>query len=260
MSQPSFASPTRRIPHLAIAAVLLGVALSAFFDGILLHQILQWHHLLSLANGATWRDLHNQILADGLFHAGVYLVMVSGLWALWRARSGLSILGAGRKLRADILIGFGLWNVVDIVGFHWIAGLHRVRVDVPDPLRWDLAWLLVLGAVPVLAGFWMRQRDGGSGPSRKTAPLVSLVVVLAGAGAMLPAATQRAAFVAFRPHVSSSQAIKVVAAANARIVDVSPSGRSMIVVLPDNEARWSLYRGGALVVGGGGLAGCGTFS
>lgn len=27
---------------------VLGFALGGFFDGILLHQILQWHHLLSL--------------------------------------------------------------------------------------------------------------------------------------------------------------------------------------------------------------------
>lgn len=29
-------------------AAVLGFALSGFFDGVLLHQILQWHHLLSL--------------------------------------------------------------------------------------------------------------------------------------------------------------------------------------------------------------------
>lgn len=28
--------------------ILLGLSLGGFFDGILLHQILQWHHLLSL--------------------------------------------------------------------------------------------------------------------------------------------------------------------------------------------------------------------
>lgn len=31
----------------------LGFALGGFFDGILLHQILQWHHLLSLGAGAS---------------------------------------------------------------------------------------------------------------------------------------------------------------------------------------------------------------
>src|SRR5690606_18965301 len=30
---------------------VLGFALGGFFDGILLHQILQWHHLLSLVPG-----------------------------------------------------------------------------------------------------------------------------------------------------------------------------------------------------------------
>jgi uncharacterized membrane protein len=31
--------------------ILLGFALGGFFDGILLHQILQWHHLLSSRSG-----------------------------------------------------------------------------------------------------------------------------------------------------------------------------------------------------------------
>src|SRR4051812_2193731 len=33
--------------RLIIAAILLGVGLGGFFDGIVLHQILQWHHMIS---------------------------------------------------------------------------------------------------------------------------------------------------------------------------------------------------------------------
>jgi uncharacterized membrane protein len=113
--------------QITLALMALGTALSAFFDGILLHQVLQWHHLLSLAEGASWRDLQNQVLADGLFHAAVYLLMVAGLAMLWRRRRELHRPGARRRVIADLLLGFGLWNVVDIVGVHWMAGLHRVR-------------------------------------------------------------------------------------------------------------------------------------
>ena len=44
-------------------AATLGFALGGFFDGILLHQILQWHHLLSLVPGVT--ELRMQVLWDG---------------------------------------------------------------------------------------------------------------------------------------------------------------------------------------------------
>jgi uncharacterized membrane protein len=56
-----------------IGAFTLGFAFGAFFDGILLHQVLQWHHLLSLVQGDLYRDIRVQILADGLFHAAAYL-------------------------------------------------------------------------------------------------------------------------------------------------------------------------------------------
>ena len=59
-------------------AALLGFALSGFFDGILLHQILQWHHLLS----ATGGDLAFQVAADGWFHVGMYAIAVAGLGVL----------------------------------------------------------------------------------------------------------------------------------------------------------------------------------
>jgi uncharacterized membrane protein len=248
----------RTKPRLGPAAIILGVALSAFFDGILLHQVLQWHHLLSLARGATWRDIHNQVLADGLFHIAVYLLMLAGLAMLWRSRAGLDRPGAGLRFIADVILGFGLWNVIDVVGFHWIAGIHRVRVDVPNPLPWDLGWLAVLGAVPLLVGLWLRRRPGGGGHGRGMSAAVSVAVLVAGAATLIPTTSRTGSIVIFRPDISPYQAFATVAAAGGAVADVSPSGRSMIVALPDAGARWSLYAGGALLVGGGALAGCGT--
>ncbi len=42
---------TRR--RLAWAGTILGFSLGGFFDGILLHQVLQWHHLFS-CSCSTW--------------------------------------------------------------------------------------------------------------------------------------------------------------------------------------------------------------
>jgi uncharacterized membrane protein len=239
-----------------VASLVLGVALSAFFDGILLHQVLQWHHLLSLAQGATWRDLHNQVVADGLFHVGVYLVLAGGLWTLWGARAELDRPGAGRMLGACVLIGFGLWNVVDVVGFHWLAGIHRVRVDVADPLPWDLGWLAVLGAAPLLVGLVVVVRGGGgSGRGPRTAAVVSSLVAIAGAAALRP--SDGGSYVAFGPGVDPGAAFAAVIGAGGLVTAMAPSGREMIVVMP-SASRWRLYRQGALIVGGAGPAGCGV--
>ena len=40
---------TQTAPNLP--AFLMGVGLGGFIDGILLHQILQWHHMLTGGNG-----------------------------------------------------------------------------------------------------------------------------------------------------------------------------------------------------------------
>ena len=70
---------------LTFAGTVLGMALGGFFDGILLHQILQWHHFLSLVPGEGLRDLKNQIIADGAFHVLMYGIAAVGLILLWRA-------------------------------------------------------------------------------------------------------------------------------------------------------------------------------
>ena len=104
--------------------MLLGFALGGFFDGILLHQILQWHHLLSLVPGMA--DIRLQVLWDGYFHALMYGLVASALWGLWRARHD-SNEGGGGSLPGAALIGFGLWHVVDAVASHWVLRIHRIR-------------------------------------------------------------------------------------------------------------------------------------
>src|SRR5204863_4628557 len=77
-----------------LAGIFLGLGLGGFFDGIVLHQILQWHHMLTSAGYpiTTVANLNLNTLADGLFHAATYLFTLIGLSVLWRAstRSGVT--------------------------------------------------------------------------------------------------------------------------------------------------------------------------
>ncbi|MBM6582003.1 DUF2243 domain-containing protein [Microvirga sp. BT689] len=137
---------------------VLGFALGGFFDGILLHQILQRHHLLSAINGD---DIRFQVAADGYFHALMYVIAVVGLWMLWTARHDPGR-RSGRRLGAGILIGFGIWHIVDAVLSHWTLGLHRIRMDSGTPLFWDLLWLGLFGVVPTVLGWSLNgPRDDG---------------------------------------------------------------------------------------------------
>ena len=50
----------------------MGIGLGGFVDGIVLHQILQWHHMLTDTGDyppTTIAGLEANTLADGLFHA-----------------------------------------------------------------------------------------------------------------------------------------------------------------------------------------------
>ena len=66
--------------------LLLGLGLGGFVDGIVLHQILQWHHLLSGTDEyppTSVANLQVNVTADGLFHAVTWVLVVAGLAALW---------------------------------------------------------------------------------------------------------------------------------------------------------------------------------
>jgi uncharacterized membrane protein len=53
------------------AGILLGLGMGGFFDGIVLHQLLQWHHMLTSAGypADSVPNLEVNTFWDGLFHA-----------------------------------------------------------------------------------------------------------------------------------------------------------------------------------------------
>jgi uncharacterized membrane protein len=248
---------TKKTPPLPTATrtlrwpgLMLGFALGGFFDGILLHQILQWHHLLSNVEGAN--DMRFQILADGLFHALMYLVALWALWALWKRRNAFNALGAGRLLCGSALLGFGLWHMVDGVLSHWLLGIHRIKMDSPNPLMWDLIWFFGFGLVPALAGWLLTRRDsgGGSADGRTAATALATAVLVGGPLAAMPPPAQSdgQVLVAFLPGVSASHAFRSLALVDARVVWVDQSGGVWAVTLQEPGAAWQLYRSGAMLV------------
>jgi uncharacterized membrane protein len=237
--------------QLLLAAGILGIALGGFIDGILLHQVLQWHHLLSLVEGERFRDLRVQILADGLFHVLMYVIALAGLWLLWRSRRAIAGTQADLRIVAAALLGFGIWQVIDVVGFHWVAGIHRIRVDVPHPLAWDIGWLIVFAGPSLTAG-WRLMRHGGSGgtagPLARAAPAaLAALTVVAGPVAALPPPGVSTSVVVFRSDIGATEALTAVAQAGGKVIWSSKAGDVLAIDTEGASAR-ELYRNGALVV------------
>lgn len=281
---------------LAWAAGLGGFALGGFFDGILLHQILQWHHLLSNVEAA--RDIRLQILADGLFHAAMYVIGAVALLRLWRTRAATQVAGAGRRLWGAALVGFGAWHLVDGVLSHWVLGIHRIRMDSAHPLAWDLVWFVGFGVLPAVLGAWMLRRldgdpDGDSssrngsgsdngndsgpigprpsgaargrrkpGGSASAAATLGLCVAVAGPLAAWPVGSDTSQVVVlFGPGRPSGQAFDALARLDARVVWVDRSGALWAVKMDRPQAAWRLYGHGAIWVSTTGPAlGCLAFS
>jgi uncharacterized membrane protein len=154
------------------AGILLGLGLGGFFDGIVLHQLLQWHHLLTSAGylADSVENLEINTFWDGLFHATTYFFTVLGLWMLWEVARRRHLPWSNKLLIGGLLAGWGLFNLVEGVISHHLLGLHHVNETVPREqwLLWDLGYL-AWGAVMLIAG-WLLIRLGRRETASEAAP------------------------------------------------------------------------------------------
>ncbi len=144
------------------AGVVLGIGLGGFFDGIVLHQLLQWHHMLSAhPDPGVATDLPLNVRWDGVFHAVAYAFTVAGVALLWRAWALDGGRVAGRTLVGAVLVGWGAFNLVEGVVDHHLLGIHHVWPDGPGGVAvWDAAFL-AWGAAMVAVGY-VTIRSGSS--------------------------------------------------------------------------------------------------
>ena len=141
-----------------LGGILLGLGLGGFFDGIVLHQMLQWHHMLTSAGYPpdSVENLRINTLADGLFHSAAYVFTAAGIIVLWRAARHGHARWPSRLLIGAVLVGFGLFNLVEGVIDHHLLGIHHVNETVPREqwFLWD-AGFLIWGAAMLGGGWWL---------------------------------------------------------------------------------------------------------
>jgi uncharacterized membrane protein len=153
------ASDVRRLPTRS-SGLLLGMGLGGFVDGIVLHQILQWHHMVSSVEGwpvSTLAGLEANTVADGLFHVATWGLTVAGtITAIVAWRQGR--LAPSWSFQAGlVLAGWGIFNLVEGLVDHHLLGVHHVRDDLGGPIGWDLGFLLV-GVLQIVGGTLLYRR------------------------------------------------------------------------------------------------------
>lgn len=133
------------------ASLLLGAGLGGFVDGIVLHQILQWHNMLSsLIPNTDLVGVKVNMVWDGLFHAFTWLMTVVGLGLLWRAGSRRDVAWSTHTFVGGLVLGWGLFNVVEGTIDHLVLGIHHVHPGAGQ-LAWDIGFL-AFGAVQIAIG------------------------------------------------------------------------------------------------------------
>jgi uncharacterized membrane protein len=111
------------------AGIVLGIGLGGFVDGIVLHQILQWHNMGSaILPPVDMPAMSRNMVWDGLFHAATWAVTLLGVYML-KADHGRS-LQSTRAFTGEMLLGWGAFNLVEGVIDHHLLALHHVR-DLP---------------------------------------------------------------------------------------------------------------------------------
>jgi uncharacterized membrane protein len=154
---------------------VMGLGLGGLLDGVVLHQILQWHHMLTGTGDQppdTIAGLEANTVADGFFHLATWLLISAAMILTMRAWQRGRLAPPWRVHIGALLAGWGAFNVVEGLIDHQILGVHHVRDDLGAPPGWDLAFI-ALGVILVAVGFALarshRGRRMGFVPGARTA-------------------------------------------------------------------------------------------
>ena len=115
-----------------------GDRMGGFVDGILFHQILQVHNMLSAVRPPiTLVNVEINMFWDGLFHAFTWVDDGRGIALLWRAVKRTDAALSTRTFVGSLLLGWGLFNLVEGVIDHHLLGIHHV---VERRITWYTIW------------------------------------------------------------------------------------------------------------------------
>jgi uncharacterized membrane protein len=153
----------RRSHRATVAGILIGIGMGGFVDGIALHQIAQWHNMLSnIVPPHTMDTMRVNMTWDGLFHALTWVITLVGILQLRSAAYARDPIPSLQAFMGQLILGWGAFNLVEGVIDHQILGLHNVR-EVPNYTMYNLTFLAVGGVLFILVGWLLMRSGSGAG-------------------------------------------------------------------------------------------------
>ncbi|MFN7118267.1 MAG: DUF2243 domain-containing protein [Saprospiraceae bacterium] len=151
---------------LTAAATILGIGIGGFIDGIFLHQILQWHEMISnRLPPVNYINKSINMFWDGIFHTGTLIITLIGIIQLWKLLPRPDIDRSSRLLVGGMLLGWGLFNLIEGTIDHHILKLHNVKEITANVAGWNIGFL-GFSVVLIVVGFWLTRHQ--SKPAIKT--------------------------------------------------------------------------------------------
>ncbi|WP_135305876.1 DUF2243 domain-containing protein [Haloarcula amylovorans] len=142
-----------------LAAGVFGFGFSGLIDVLVLHHVLQWHHLVSgVYPQDTLSGLRTNILADGLFSLTMLVIMCVGGGLLWQSERRTDVPLALRPVTGAAVIGLGIFDLFDVVVDHMILGLHQ---PLSQAGRYNPHWAAV-SLLFVAAGYYIYRTGTGN--------------------------------------------------------------------------------------------------
>jgi uncharacterized membrane protein len=136
---------------------MMGAGIAAVFDGVVFHQVLQWHHMLSGWHPPTTvANLELNTRADGCFHLVAFALLLVGTSLVWRATAWARRRPPYRLLPPCVVTGAGVFNVVEGVVDHELLGIHHVR-EGAEAGTYDALFLAVSFAACLVGAYLLRR-------------------------------------------------------------------------------------------------------
>jgi uncharacterized membrane protein len=134
-----------------LSCFIVGVGLMGSLDGIIFHQLLQWHHVLHHTEDRV------KLISDGVFNIVVTFLFLWGAIELFRQSGYGEIQHRWGIFTGALLMGGGFFNFFEGLLVHQILQLHHVKPGDSNEVLYDMLYLLS-GVIVFLIGYMISKR------------------------------------------------------------------------------------------------------